>query len=142
MTRTVCEWLSYNYSTGEEMKKILFALIALPVLAFADGIDVPSGEPLSLLFSLLQNFKVWAPLVTGSTVIVIVMEVLKRFAGDFKYKRVVVASLGSLYAVIQALLSGSDIFSAIGLALFTYGGAFAIYEGILNPTLNRLNVNK
>jgi type IV secretory pathway VirB2 component (pilin) len=118
------------------MKKLLaLCLIMVSVNLWADGIVVPDGDPLAMLLALIQNWGAWGPLAIGSAVIAIAVQALKKFAGDFSYKRLVITVLGVVYGVVVALAQGSGVVSALVMALITSGGAVAIYEAFKNgPT--------
>jgi hypothetical protein len=115
----------------------LFALSAL-----ADLPSVPDGDPLSLALNLAMNFKTMGPLALGIAGVTIVMQVLKKFVGDFKYKRVVVAGLSVGYAVLLSVTSGLSWLQALIAALVTGGGAVAIYEAIKGLTGNGTDPSK
>lgn len=117
--------------------KAFLLLTLMPLTAFADGLVVPDGDALQLLFNLIANWKTTPVLVAGSTLIVVIVGVLKKTVGDFNYKRVLIALLSVVYSVFQSLTAGLGIWEAIVLALVTYGGAFAIYEGLVNPALKK-----
>jgi hypothetical protein len=125
------------------MKKLfafcLLLITSLMIFAFsalADLPAVPDGDPLTLLLNLVMNYKTMGPLALGVAGVTVVMQVLKKFVGDFKYKRLVVTALSVAYAVLLSLVSGLSLLQAAVAALITGGGAVALYEAIKGLTGN------
>lgn len=114
------------------MKKLSLFLMVVPVLAFADLV-IPDGDPFALLLNLFMNYKAMAPLAIGASLVVIVVQLLKKSIGDFPYKLAVVAVLSVVYSVLMSLAGGVSLVQALVAALITGGGAIAIYEAIVNP---------
>lgn len=112
------------------MTKLLIASMALVSGVAMASIVVPDGDALQLLLQLLTQWSSLSPLAIGSILIVIAMQVLKMFAGDFKFKRLAVVLLGCIYAVIQSRIQGLDIGNAVVLMLISSGGAVALFEAI------------
>ncbi len=112
------------------MKRLILSALLLPTLAFSEGIIPPEVDPLATILALFQNWAAMSPLVLGSTLIALTVQLLKMFVGDFEYKRIVIAGLGVVYGVITALLGGYSVFDALVAALITSGGAVAMYEAI------------
>ncbi len=122
-------------------RAFLFLVVACPVVLFAVDVPivVPDADPFQLLLQLVTNFKAMGPLAIGAAIITLLVQVLKKFVGDFPYKRAVVASLGVVYGVVLAMLQGLGVLEALVTALFVSGGAVAIYEG-LKPVMAKLKV--
>lgn len=109
--------------------KLALGLLTFTTLAFG-SIEVPEGDALQLLLQLLGQWNSLSALAIGSILIVIAMQALKQFAGDFKFKRVAVVLLGCVYAVIQSRIQGLELGNAVVLMLFSSGGAVALFEAI------------
>lgn len=119
------------------MKRVLgmsLLVACLPVLA---GIEVPDVDPITAIMEIIANFGIMSPLALASAGIVAVVQVLKKFLPEFKYKRFLVVVLGVAYGVVQSSLSGLGLVEALVLALITSGGAVAIYEA-LKPLLQAM----
>lgn len=122
--------------------QILFiALLALPVVAFGVSIPivVPDGDALQSLLALVANWKSAQPLAIGSMVVTLIVQLVKQFAPEFKYKRFLVTVLGVLYGFFLGLSQGMGLFEVAISALFISGGAVAIYEA-LKPTLQKIGL--
>lgn len=107
---------------------VLTVLFFLPVLAFADLPVVPDMDPVASVLALLSNWKSSAPLVLGMGIVSLAVQVLKKFAPEFKYKRFLVTALSCAYGVILGVSQGMPPLSVILAVLVTGGGAVAIYE--------------
>lgn len=112
------------------------SLLFLPLLAFGEP-PVPEGDPLASLLNLVLNWKAAGPIAIASSLVVVLVQLLKNYAGAFEYKRTAVVALSCIYGVLQALVSGLGLVEAIVLALVTSGGAMALYESIKNPLLKQ-----
>ena len=109
-----------------------------PVFAFAGvPIVVPDGDALQALLSLIANWKGAQPLAIGAMVIVAIVQGLKQFLPDFKYKRITVTCLGILYGIFLGLQQGMGIAEVVVASLFVSGGAVAIYEA-LKPAMKKI----
>jgi hypothetical protein len=103
--------------------------------AFADEAPLPPGlqvpdQDLGASIGQLLNYKALGAIGVGMVVIVILMQLLKKVVGEFKYKRLVVTGLAVVYAVLLALTAGVGIGPAIVAVLFTGGGASSLYEAL------------
>lgn len=115
------------------MKKIFaLALLFFPLIVLAEPV-IPDGDPLSSLLALIMNWKAAGPIALASSVVVVLVQVLKSSLGSFQYKRLAVVILSCAYGVLQGITSGLSLFQALVLALVTSGGAIALYESIKNP---------
>lgn len=94
------------------------------------AIEIPEGDAVQLLLKLLTQWNSLSPLAIGAILIVIAVQALKALLGDFKFKRVVIVALGIVYAIIQSRIQGLDLSSSIVMALFSSGGAVALFEAI------------
>ena len=113
-------------------KKLMFIITGFILFgAAAHGqtqFPVPDVDPLSHLLTLIQDGKAMGPLALGMGGIVLVMQILKKFVGDFPYKRVVVTVLAVAYALGLAVTGGATWLEAAVAVFVTGGGAVAIYE--------------
>jgi hypothetical protein len=107
---------------------LLVLLSLIPLTAFAT--DVPDADLFGEILKLL-NLKNLGVVGAGLSIIVIAMQVLKKFLGDFPYKRVVVVVLGVAYGVFQSLAGGLGVVEALVAVLVSAGGAMKIYDAIV-----------
>ena len=111
-------------------KIALLLLFTMSFAAFAEGIVPPDGDPLATLLQMLMNWQALSPLAIGASVIVIVMQVMKKYVGDFNFKRLLVTLLGVVWGVVTARMNGLGLLEALVAALITSGGAVALYEAV------------
>ena len=119
-------------------KLILAFVFLLPVVALADGIEVPEGDPLATLLNLVVNFKTLGVLGIASAVTVLVAQGIKKFVPEYNNSAVakgVVVLMGVVWAIIGKVMTGVGAVEASALVLFTMGGASVIYDYILKPLL-------
>lgn len=121
------------------MKRNYFLLcllvLSVSVLA-ADLVPVPEGDPLVLLLDLIKNWKASTPIAIGSMIVVIIVQVLKKFVGESLYTRASVTVLGVAYSILVTMQKGASLLEAAIMALLVSGGAVAIYEAI-SPLINK-----
>lgn len=113
---------------GGIMPFIFTALILTPILSFADVPVVPDSDPLALVLQLIMQWKTMGPLAGGMLVVMILTQVIKKFAPEFKYKRLLVTALSCVYGVILGVSQGLPVLSVLVAVLVTGGGAVAIYN--------------
>jgi hypothetical protein len=89
---------------------------------------IPDVDPLAQLLLLVANWKAMGPLALGMGLVVLSVQILKRFAAGFKYSRVAVTMLSVLYGVLLSVQSGMSFMNACLAVVITGGGAVAIYE--------------
>lgn len=106
-------------------------MVLLPVVTFAAIGDVPEGDPFANLLNVILNWQTMGVLVLASSIVTIVMQAMKKFIGDFKFKRLINVLLSTVLAVLATAATGASWPSAVALALFTSGGAAAIYNELL-----------
>jgi type IV secretory pathway VirB2 component (pilin) len=113
------------------MRSLYFVLaITIFPLALLANIGVPDGDPLQTLLQLIANWKASSPIAIGMGIIVFVVQAMKKFLGDFKFKRAIVTVLGVAYSVLVAIVNGLSPAEAAVMVLFVSGGAVALYEAI------------
>ena len=111
------------------MKKVYLIALGMLIPALAFGFDVPEGDIFTEILKLL-SFKTLGIIGAGMSVIVILMQVLKKFVGDFDYKQVVVVVLGVAYAVFASIAGGASVLQALLTVLVASGGAMKIFDAI------------
>jgi hypothetical protein len=115
----------------------MLALIGFMCLIFASyafgqdnigGVVIPDADPLYLLVELFKNHKAMGLLGAGSAAILSAVQILKKYAPDFKFKKLAVAVLSVLYALLMHYTASASWVSAAIAAFVTGGGAIFIYE--------------
>lgn len=106
----------------------LLALIATTV--FAVPPEIPDVDPIAALVELVKNFKDLGTLPLAMSVIVIAVQVIKKYFINSKYAFLLVTVLSLAYGGAHAMVNGAGLSSALVLVLITQGGAIAIYEAI------------
>ncbi len=121
---------------------LFLTLIFLPILAFA--VDLPAQyddatleQLIEQLVYIITNYKVAGTLGTIVMAIILMVNILKSsvFNNVFQkldpiIKRAAVTVLGVSITLLTLKLQGLGWFESIVTALFTTGGAVAIYEAI------------
>jgi hypothetical protein len=120
------------------MKKYL-GVSALVLLCFtslvlwAEGLEVPEGDPLAAALALWTQWKTATPIAIGSLIITFVVQALKKFLPSSGVTRVVVVLGGVAYTILQKIMTGMGWAEALVLVLLTMGGAVLIYEMVIKP---------
>lgn len=122
------------------MKGAKYCVLALALVfgaqAFAQVLQpVPEGDAFASLMALIANAKTMGGVAIGAAVVAIIAQLLKSpFVGGFfekldpKIKRLVVFVLGQLYGVLFMISQGVGAVQALLVAVFSSGGAVALYE--------------
>jgi len=116
------------------MAKYLVSIFAFFIATLAFGQDaplpfpIPEVDPLTALLDLIKNWQASTPLAIGMALVVFFVQVLKSFAGSFKYTRLAVTFFSVAYGVLLAVASGQGWLSAVIATVVVGGGAVAIYE--------------
>lgn len=127
---------------SKKQANVVAATILLTLATAALAVQVPETDPLAELLKLIANWQALSPLAIASSVIVIVVQSVKKFFPDFQHTRAVVVVGGLVYGLLQALVSGMDFVSAIIFVLVTSGGAVALYELFKKPLNTAFGVKK
>jgi peptidoglycan/LPS O-acetylase OafA/YrhL len=109
---------------------VLAGMFLISAVAWAGPFDIPDKEVLSSVVEFLFNFKTWGLVLSGMALIVIIMNVLNKYVGEFPLKQVVAVLLGVAYGVFGLLAGGSSVGEAVFSALVSSGGAMKIYDAI------------
>lgn len=112
--------------------RIALALALLPITAFAVT-QVPEVDPVATLIDLVKNWEVYAPLVKAAAIIAVIVQAVKTFMPSFPYSRLILASVGLVYGVIDAVITGRSFFDALVFVFITSGGAMILYDVLKNP---------
>ncbi len=113
---------------------LVFGFLIVAKLVMADAsIVVPDGDPLTTLLTLVTSLKTMSPLAIASSVIVLVVQGVKKFLPGFQYTKVIVVLGGIFWAFVQSMTSGLSPINAGIFVLLTSGGAIAIYEVFKTP---------
>lgn len=109
-------------------KAILFMCALFSLTLFGQTPDIPDVDPLVALFELIRNWSTLTPIAVGMGLIVIIVQVIKAFAGNFKFARVAVVFLSVVYSALLSYNSGLTWLDSVIAAFVVGGGAVAIYE--------------
>jgi len=120
---------------------VLFMLFPVMLLA-ADVVipDAPGAEQIiDAIVALISNWKVLGTWGIASSVLVIIVMILKSGFTDFLFKwneqaplvkRVIIVVLGQVIGIITTIATGTVWYSAVITGLFASGGAITIYEAL------------
>lgn len=98
-------------------------------------LTVPEGDPLAGFIQLFLNFKTLSPLAIGSSIVIIIVQALKKFMPTTNLTRGLAVGLSVAYGIFQAMISGLGFMQALVLVMFTLGGATLVYEYVIKPLL-------
>jgi len=107
-------------------------MFASAAFAQAGGVPLPEVDPLSALIELVKNWQAVGLLGGAMTLIVVVVQVLKKSFIDAKYSPLIVTVLSVLYSIGHYVAGGMSAVNAVITAVITGGGAVAIYEAYKN----------
>lgn len=111
------------------MLKAFVAFICFfSMTAFGQVVDVPPFDAFQVMLDLIKNWSTMTPLAVGMSLVIVIVQLLKKFAVDFKYSRLAVTVLSVLYSVLLSYTNGLNWLDAAISALIVGGGAVAIYE--------------
>lgn len=115
---------------------MIIMMILFPLMAFAQVIlpGTVDGEMdwANLITQLIANPKAFSAVVIGAIVILVVVQMTKKFGFKFlepKLQFAIITALGQIYALIVSvfILKDQDISKAL-VGLFASGGAAAIFN--------------
>lgn len=115
---------------------VMFFIVGLAcVAAYAQVPDLPAGDGLSNLLSLILNWKTLSAVGIGTAVILVAGQLLKQYLpedadGKPKYKRLAMLLLAVAYSVLVGVGSGAGLLPTLLLVLVTKGGAAELYEAL------------
>lgn len=116
-----------------------FLFVSLFAMA---AVTVPEGDPLASALEAFLNIKSLSPLGIASAVVVVLVQLVKKYFPGFEYYDVVVVLGGLTYGVLQAILSGSSVGQALLFILVTSGGAMMLYDLFKTPVNALFKVKK